>query len=400
MKFPGLLFGIIVIFLITFLSCRNAKKAQVRWLKGNLHTHSLWSDGDHFPEMIIKWYKDHGYQFIGLSDHNIFQEGEKWVSAPTESPKYWAYEAYLESFGTNWVETRYEDSLLEVKLKTYEQYRNTLEVPDSFLIIRCEEITSSFDRKPLHINASNITAKIDPIRGNSVPEVLQQTLDAVFQQRIQSGQKIMAHINHPNFGWGITLDDLRPLNRNRFFEVYNGHPAVNNYGDSSHLSTEMIWDLLNIHYLQNGKDLLLGIATDDAHNYHQQGPQYSNAGRGWVMVKQDTLQGNPIVSALEAASFYASTGVELEDISIDEHYYQIKIVSNPKATHYTQFIGVIKGESEPKILKETKGPIAEYRFQGNELFVRAKVISDQLQDNPFKSGDTHIAWTQPVKVTP
>ena len=32
--------------------------------KGNLHTHSLWSDGDDFPEMIVDWYKRHGYQFL------------------------------------------------------------------------------------------------------------------------------------------------------------------------------------------------------------------------------------------------------------------------------------------------------------------------------------------------
>ena len=44
------------------------------WQKGNLHTHSFWSDGDDYPEMIMDWYKSHDYQFIALSDHNIFQE--------------------------------------------------------------------------------------------------------------------------------------------------------------------------------------------------------------------------------------------------------------------------------------------------------------------------------------
>ena len=26
-----------------------------QWWKGNLHTHSLWSDGDDYPEMITAW---------------------------------------------------------------------------------------------------------------------------------------------------------------------------------------------------------------------------------------------------------------------------------------------------------------------------------------------------------
>ena len=29
-----------------------------RWWKGNLHTHSLWSDGNDFPDMIVAWYRE------------------------------------------------------------------------------------------------------------------------------------------------------------------------------------------------------------------------------------------------------------------------------------------------------------------------------------------------------
>ncbi|MBI5769539.1 MAG: hypothetical protein HZA93_17320 [Verrucomicrobia bacterium] len=36
-----------------------------RWFKGNLHTQSLWSDGDDYPEMIADWYKRAGYHCLG-----------------------------------------------------------------------------------------------------------------------------------------------------------------------------------------------------------------------------------------------------------------------------------------------------------------------------------------------
>ena len=49
------------------------------WFKGNLHTHSLWSDGNDFPELVCDWYKRAGYQFLALSDHNILSEGAKWM---------------------------------------------------------------------------------------------------------------------------------------------------------------------------------------------------------------------------------------------------------------------------------------------------------------------------------
>src|SRR4029450_1542468 len=57
-----------------------AEEPVLRWWKGNLHTHSLWSDGDDYPEMICDWYKERGYHFLALSDHNILADHERWVS--------------------------------------------------------------------------------------------------------------------------------------------------------------------------------------------------------------------------------------------------------------------------------------------------------------------------------
>lgn len=37
------------------VSANNDTPAQ--WYKGNLHTHTLWSDGDDFPEMVADWYR-------------------------------------------------------------------------------------------------------------------------------------------------------------------------------------------------------------------------------------------------------------------------------------------------------------------------------------------------------
>ena len=52
---------------------------ETRWFRGNLHTHSLWSDGNDFPEMICDWYREHGYHFVALSDHNVLSDSEKWI---------------------------------------------------------------------------------------------------------------------------------------------------------------------------------------------------------------------------------------------------------------------------------------------------------------------------------
>src|SRR3984885_7006173 len=56
------------------------KPGGPRWWKGNLHTHTFWSDGDDFPEMVADWYKRHGYHFLTLSDHNVLSDGDRWLN--------------------------------------------------------------------------------------------------------------------------------------------------------------------------------------------------------------------------------------------------------------------------------------------------------------------------------
>ena len=57
------LFTTLFIYFGAVASC--AEPSEGRWYKGNLHTHSLWSDGNDFPEMICDWYKTHGLSFLG-----------------------------------------------------------------------------------------------------------------------------------------------------------------------------------------------------------------------------------------------------------------------------------------------------------------------------------------------
>jgi len=42
------------------------------WLKGNLHSHSTVSDGCYDPMTLAKLYADHGYDFLSMTDHNLY----------------------------------------------------------------------------------------------------------------------------------------------------------------------------------------------------------------------------------------------------------------------------------------------------------------------------------------
>ena len=390
------------VFILFFLiSCNSLDEAQV-WQKGNLHTHSLWSDGDDFPEMIIQRYKDNDYQFLALSDHNtISKDKNRWYKIGEREINNKTLEKYKDRFG-DWVEEKADDEGTYVRLKPYEEYKNKLE-EEGFIIIRSEEVTSSFEdtfkrNKPVHINVTNIQEKIEPFKGESVLDVMQQTLDAVHEQRKRTNEPMFAHINHPNFGYGISADDLKKLNGERFFEVYNGHPAVNNEGNEYHLDTESMWDLINIHYYNNDKPLMFGIATDDSHNYHQQSTSLSNTGRGWVMVNTKSLETNNIITQMEAGNFYSSSGIYLKSLVSDNKGISIEIDSEPNIEYGIHFIGYKKGEDNTKLLKSIEGTKANYVFEKDDIFVRVKIVSTAPMPNPYTDGETKKAWTQPLIV--
>jgi hypothetical protein len=387
----GLLAGVLV-------SCETAKKDTRRWYKGNLHTHSYWSDGDEFPEMIMDWYKSHGYNFLALSDHNILAEGEKWVKVPNSRMYEEGFQAYVQRFGEDWVTHRMDSGRILVKLKTLEEYRPLFE-DESFLVIPSEELTDRYEDKPVHVNATNIRHLIPPQGGGSVLEVLQRNIDAVLQQREETGVPMFPHVNHPNFYYGVSLRDMIELRGERFFEVYNGHPLVHNYGDSLRPGTETMWDLINIAYSNRNQPLMYGLATDDSHNYHQFGSAYANAGRGWVMVRADSLTPSSIIKAMEAGDFYSTTGVLLEELSFEDGTLHIRVKVEPGVNYEIRIIGVAATQPEPRVLEVITGAEADFDVTDDYLFVRAKIVSDRLKENPFKEGDMEVAWTQPVSVS-
>lgn len=387
-------------------------------MKGNLHTHSLWSDGDDFPEMVVDWYQQHGYDFVALSDHNQLAEGERWVriGAPWDDAEV-ALAAYVRRFGESWVQRRTLDDTLYVRLRTFEEYRSLLEVPGRFLVIQSEEITDAFQQKPVHLNATNVRELVPPQGGTSVRDVIQRNVDAVLAQRETTGQAMFPHLNHPNFGWAVTVEDIIPLRGERFFEVYNGHPAVHNEGDGDRPGTERMWDIVLTERLRHGDDLMFGLAVDDAHAYRVSHATQANPGRGWVMVRAATLSADAVIRAMEAGDFYATNGVVLDDVVRTAEFLRVHVRPERGVEYRIEFVGTRHGVPSPRpldaagdgdavrrrydarfgeVLQSTAGPSATYRFRGDELYVRAKVTSSKPKANPYRAGEMEMAWTQPV----
>ncbi len=93
-------------------AAETAPEPEWQWFKGNLHTHTINSDGDSTPDDVARWYKEHRYNFLVLTDHNFLTEPE----------------------GLN--------SIFAARNK--------------FLLIPGEEVTAKHEEKPIHINAFDI----------------------------------------------------------------------------------------------------------------------------------------------------------------------------------------------------------------------------------------------------
>jgi hypothetical protein len=162
---------LLILFLWLLASTSWAQRSAARWYKGNTHTHSYWSDGDDFPEMIMDWYKFNGYDFISLSDHNILAAGEKWKQIPAHPFRQQRFRQYLEKYGEKWVTYRTDSAgMIEVKLKTLREYAPLFEEKGKFLIMQAEEVSDAYQGKPIHMNAINVKELVQPQGGNSVTE--------------------------------------------------------------------------------------------------------------------------------------------------------------------------------------------------------------------------------------
>jgi hypothetical protein len=367
--------------------------------------------------MITGWYKENGYNFLTLSDHNVLSQGQRWVDVDGRHTEGNIHSKYIERFGTGWVQTREVNGQKQVRLKPLNEFRHLYEEPGEFMLVQGEELTPGKG----HVNAINTIERIGAKDGKTDTEILQNNIDAVLEQEKRTGQEMLPHVNHPNWRWDFTAEDIYPLIGEQFFELYNaGGTSCNNIGDEDHVSTERMWDIILAMRLGVlGLDVMYGIGTDDSHTYHKTGPELAPPGRAWIMVRAEYLTPEYIIKAMEAGDFYASNGLTLKDVQFDGKTLKVKIDAKLGISYTTRFVGTRKGfdtkteENKHKdgendhvtqiysdeigvVLKEAKGSVASYTLTGDELYVRATVVSSKLKEYPHFIGELETAWVQPV----
>jgi predicted metal-dependent phosphoesterase TrpH len=108
-------------------------------------------------------------------------------------------------------------------------------------------------------------------------------------------------IAHPQW-YGLTTEDALSIPRAHAVEIYNHSCAVEcDRGDGL-----VVWE----EVLAAGRRIN-AYAADDAHF------ATPDAGGGWVMVKAERLEPEPLLEALKCGDFYSSQGPEIHDVAVD-----------------------------------------------------------------------------------
>jgi hypothetical protein len=274
------------------------------WYRGNTHTHSQLPSTDD-RATIAGWYKNAGYDFLLISDHNYDVNQSNYCPSSLTTP------TFLMICGVELSESRHATAM------GINQYINTE--------------TSLQTATTLTINAGGIP-------------ILNHPQDPV--------------VSAATFINTIGLNHLELVNGGRLSQT----PA-----------TEILWDA--ILSASNGRPVY-GVAADDNH-YSQ-----SNVGRGWIVVRAQSLTKENILAAVRAGDFYSTTGVILNDYVVDYAAKTITIDSQNGNT--ITFIG-----NNGAVLKTVPGAFASYQVTGAEKYVRAKITNTAGK----------AAWTQPIFVT-
>ena len=246
-----------------------------KWLKGGLHCHTTRSDGRGTPEEVIRLHKEHGYDFLALTDH-----------------RYYNYENFAPECDITIIPGMEYDG---GGFPTITDNDGTLTPTFDSTGFRCFHTVCIGPEKE-NGNAYEQNQKFDSARVKS-----QEEYQPYLDQLHADGQ--MTVYCHPE--WSSTpARYFSKLKGNFAMEIWNSGCVIDNDMDKD----AAYWDELLGQGIR-----IFGVATDDGH------PIYHHC-KGWVMVNAENNV-NSILNALENGAFYSSTGPEIFDFYIDDEGY-------------------------------------------------------------------------------
>jgi len=226
------------------------------WLKGNLHSHTTNSDGEVSAQELTDWYRQHGYDFLAITDHDVITD----VST-------------LDSGGM-------------LLIPGLEFGYDPVESPGWVLDM-------------LGIQVAQLPDFLDPAGTGRVH----------YGDRTVSPQRIIDWINAAG-GLAVMCHPYFMINMTEPYLTYRDYIGMEAYnyvcqdqrGRGHH---EVYWDAM----LYRGKKLW-GFAADDSHR--------ADFGHAWIEVKAKERSIPALIQSIRQGHFYATTGIKIYDIQYED----------------------------------------------------------------------------------
>ena len=242
-------------------------KSNGKFYKANLHCHTVVSDGKMTPEQVKDYYKKNGYSIVAYTDHNKFVSHDDLK----------------------------DDNFLPIA--GFEA---------DFHILTKDGVPSRLRTCHLNFFAKN------PLTAVQLPEPLIYHLSLInkyIKDMTDNGWICM--LNHPTWSLQPT-DEVVAIDNITAMEVYNhGCQVLSNNGDSQGYY---------FSYLASSKKAF-AVATDDNHcGLLDDGlpDKDDDACGGYIQISMPELSYDNFIDAFINGRFYASTGVEIKELYIDE----------------------------------------------------------------------------------
>ena len=431
----------------------------MHWFKGNLHCHSYWSDGRAFPDQAICDYRDAGFDFCAITDHNRLEaDCDVWRKVEAEETG-WPptvgranFDLYRAEFPH--AEWRERDGATEVRLQTPAELIGRYNEPGRFLVMPGCEITRCDANYQRHMHlcyinlASTLPASEKPVLVQGMPcgwdssrQIAEAHREVAELATSLGNPPHLSFVCHPHWRYyDMVAQDFIDNPDVRFFEGCNNgsdFPPVGLLPDDG-LYNDRLWDAVNAHRASVGQPLLYAVANDDCHFYPSTRTSHPMClGEAFTMVRADALTPDALFAAMGRGDCYASCGAILDDVQFDGRTLHVSVQTKDGVAFKVRFITtkrnanlcVVHTVSVPSIGQPDKGgrpartiPVysqeigatvslvegakgeaveAEYTLADDDLYVRARIESDEIAPY-YAAGNkgpmhpkTAMAWTQP-----
>lgn len=342
------------------------------WYKGNLHAHTINSDGKLTPEQSVLIYKQHGYSFMCLSDHDYY----------TDLRNHFDSEDFILLPGLEGSVCLVDSSEMNIDVDKITDGKGYVDMYREELWGEMRKNTGFRMMKTHHIHGILGNAAMQKAAGENCFKENEFTPVRVYFDEwdgVKAAQDLSDYFksrgcfttyNHPIWS-RVDCEDVRDVKGVWAIEVYN-YATVNECGEGE---DTFFWDSM-----LRRNNSIYAFASDDNHN----SGVYPESFGGYIMVQAEALTHENIVNSMLEGKYYSSNGAEITQWGIkDDKVY----VACPNGKYINFIFGGRVGASRT-VMQENGIPLTyvECPVQGNETYVRVEVIDENGKR----------AWTNPI----